>query len=75
MCLGPPFPSQGEGQLEHLLWCSAQSDCLCSDDQAHVQTFPPKVSLTSLECHLVTPIMWGFLDDDIYVTIMSGLGV
>ena len=54
MCPGPSFPLLYiEGQLEHSLWCAAQSDCLCSDDQAHMQTFPPKVSKTSSEHRLV----------------------
>ena len=44
---------QVDGQLEHSLWYSPQSDCLHSDDQKHAQTFLPKVIMTSLEHHLV----------------------
>ena len=47
------FPLQNEGQLEHSLKCSTQSNYLCSGDQVHAQTFPPKVDMTSLEHHLM----------------------
>ena len=47
------FPHWNEGQLKCLLRCSAQSDYLCSGNQAHAQTFLPKVDMMSSEHHLV----------------------
>ena len=48
------FSLQNEGWLEHPLWCSAQSDYLCSGYQVHAHTFLPKVGMTSLKHCLVT---------------------
>ena len=42
------------GWLECLLWHSAQSNYLYSGNQMHVQTFLPKVDITSSGCHVVT---------------------
>ena len=41
-------------QIEWLLWHPAQSDYLHSGDQVHVQTFLPKVDMTSSEDHVMT---------------------
>ena len=50
-------PLHDEGQSECLLWHSTQSDYLHSGDQAHVQTFLPKVDMTSSE-HCMMRYQW-----------------
>ena len=48
------FPLQNGGWLEYSLQHLAQSDYLYSGGQAHAQTFPPKVDMTSSEHHVGT---------------------
>ena len=43
------FPLHDEGVIRE----SAQSDYLCSGDQAHAQTFPPKMDMMSFEHHVM----------------------
>ena len=48
-----------KGQSEHFLQHSTQSNYLCSGDQVHVQTFLPKMDMTSSEHHMMTYIWHG----------------
>ena len=50
---GHYLPLCNEGQPEWPLWHPTQSDYLCSDGQAHAQTFPPKEDMTSSEHHVM----------------------